>query len=123
MYCAVVLPEIDHDLHRFVWRSNPSDHLQYFRMTRVSFGVSSSSFAANMAVKRNSLDLASKYPLAAQVVSDSFYVDDGLAGADSVQEESICKLNYRVCSPKVISYYPNGMLLIQLSYSTSLLTC
>ena len=86
MYRAVVLPEIDHDLHHFVWRSNPSEPLQDFRMTRVTFGVSSSSFAANMAVKRNSLDLASKYPLAAQVVSDSFYVDDGLAGSDSVQE-------------------------------------
>ena len=74
------------DLHRFVWRSNPSEPLQDFLMTRVTFGVSSSSFAANMAVKCNSLDLASKYPLAAQVVSDSFYVDDGLAGADCVQE-------------------------------------
>ena len=88
MYRAVVLPEIDRDLHRFVWRRNPSEPLQDFRMTRVTFGVLSSSFTANMAVKRNSLDLASKYPLhsCTQVISDSFYVDHGLAGADSVQE-------------------------------------
>ena len=62
--------------------------LQDVRMIRVTFGVSSSSFVANMAVKRNSLDLASKYSLAAQVISDSFYVHDGLAGADSGQEAS-----------------------------------
>ena len=54
-------------------------------MTRVTFGVSSSAFIANMAVKRNAIDFAHKYPLAAKVVEDSFYVDDCLTGADSVE--------------------------------------
>ena len=49
-----------------------------FRMTRVTFGVSASSFIANMCVKQNALDHASAYPLAAEAVGDSFYVDDGL---------------------------------------------
>ena len=52
-------------------------------MTRVTFGVSSSSFIANMCVKRNATDFAHKYPL---IVNDSFYVDDCLAGADSAEE-------------------------------------
>ena len=55
-------------------------------MTRVTFGVSASSFAANMAVKRNALDFALQYPLAAKIVDDSFYVDDALTGADSVEQ-------------------------------------
>ena len=55
-------------------------------MTRVTFGVSASSFAANMAVKQNAVDYAMEYPLAAKCVDTSFYVDDGLTGADSVQE-------------------------------------
>ena len=55
-------------------------------MTRVSFGVSASSFTANMSVKQNATDLAHKYPLAAQAVDESFYVDDGLTGADSIEE-------------------------------------
>ncbi len=54
-------------------------------MTRVTFGVSVSSFAANMAVKQNALDFAIDYPQAAEVVK-SFYVDNGLTEADSVQE-------------------------------------
>ena len=33
-----------------------------------------------------SADLAHKYPLAAQAVDESFYVDDGLTGADSTEE-------------------------------------
>ena len=86
MYRAVELIESDKDLHRFVWRATPDEMLQDYRMTRVTFGVSASSFAANMAVKQNAIDLAHKYPLAAKAVDDSFYVDDGLTGADSTEE-------------------------------------
>ena len=86
MYRAVELVPPDRDLYRFVWRKGPDDPLLDYRMTRVMFGVSASSFAANMAVKQNALDHASEYPQAAEVVEKSFYVDDGLTGADSVQE-------------------------------------
>ena len=55
-------------------------------MTRVTFGVSASSFAANMSVKQNALDLALEYPQAAVAVEKSFYVDDGLTGANSIEE-------------------------------------
>ena len=54
-------------------------------MTRATFGVSASCFAANMAVKQNALELTRKYPQAAEAVLKSFYVDDGLSGADSVK--------------------------------------
>ena len=55
-------------------------------MTRVTFGVSSSSFVSNMCVKQNASDFAHKYPIAAKVVDESFYVDDCLIGANSVEE-------------------------------------
>ena len=55
-------------------------------MTRVTFGVSASSYAANMAVRRNATDLTLDYPLAVKAVHESFYVDDGLTGADTVDE-------------------------------------
>ena len=90
MYRAVVLPDSDRDLHRFVWRSQVHEPLKDYRMTRVAFGVSASSFIANMCVKQNSLDHAADYPLAAKAVDDSFYVDDGLTGADSI--ESVIRL-------------------------------
>lgn len=86
MYRAIELPPADRNLHGFVWRSDPRDTLKDYRMTRVTFGVSSSSFVANMCVKRNATELAEKYPHAAKVVNNSFYVDDCLAGADSVEQ-------------------------------------
>ena len=55
-------------------------------MTRVTFGVSASSFAANMAVKQNATELALEFPLAFDAVIKSFYVDDALTGADSIEQ-------------------------------------
>ena len=55
-------------------------------MTRVTFGVSASSYAANMSVKQNAIELASEYPLAVDVVGKAFYVDDCLSGADTPEE-------------------------------------
>ena len=83
MYRAI---ELDRDLHRFVWRKSPNETLHDYRMTRVTFGVSASSFAANMAVKQNAVDFATEFPEAAKVVDKSFYVDDCLTGADSIAE-------------------------------------
>lgn len=52
----------------------------HYRMTRVTFEVSASSLAANMAIYQNALDQSSKYPLAAKVVEDS------ITGAYSIEE-------------------------------------
>ena len=81
MYRAIELMDDDKDLHRFVWRSQPDDPLKDYRMTRLTFGVSASSFAANMAVKQNAIDYSHEFPMAAKVVHKSFYIDDGLTGA------------------------------------------
>jgi hypothetical protein len=84
MYRAVSLVDFNKDLHRFVWRSSPNDSLQDYRMTRVTFGVSASSFAMNMSLQQNADEFAHEFPLAVKAVHDNFYVDDGLAGADSI---------------------------------------
>ena len=86
MYRAIALINADKDLHRFVWRSSPSDILEDYRMTRLTFGVSSSSFIANMCVKQNASNHSLDFTLATKAVEDSFYVDDGLTGANSFEE-------------------------------------
>ena len=86
MYRAIELTEPDRDLHRFVWRKSPKEPLKDYRMTRVTFGISASAFAANMSVKQNAVDFALQYPLAVKAVNESFYVDDGLTGADTIEK-------------------------------------
>ena len=47
----------------------------------MTFGVSATSFAVNISLKRNVNELVNKYPLAAEVVYESFFVDESLTGA------------------------------------------
>ena len=76
MYHAIELTKSNRDLHLFVWRRNPKDLLLDYHMTRVTFGVFASSFAANMSVKQNALHFAMEYPLAVDAVNRAFYVDN-----------------------------------------------
>lgn len=85
MYRAVGLTEEDKDFHRFLWRSDPKQKVVDYRMTRATFGVAASCFAANMAVKQNAVEHEDQFPLAARAVKEAFYVDDGLTGADSAE--------------------------------------
>ena len=86
MYRAILLPEAQRDLHRFVWRRDDHSELKDYRMTRLTFGVSASSFAANMAVRKNAIQNERTHPRAAFAVQKSFYVDDGITGACSISE-------------------------------------
>ena len=56
-----------------------------------------------MVVKQNTLDNAVEYPLAAKSIEISFYVDDGLTGAGSVQEAT--ELQHQ------LHFSPSGFLL------------
>ena len=51
----------------------------------MTFGISASCFAANIAVKQNAINFAQDIPLAARAVENSFYVDDCLTGADDIK--------------------------------------
>ena len=85
VYQAIKFALPDCSLHRFVWRGSPDEPFLDCWITKVTFGVSASSFATNMAVKQNALDFATEHLQIAEVMK-SFYIDDSLTGADSVQE-------------------------------------
>ena len=55
-------------------------------MTRLTFGVSVSPFAANMCIRQNAMQHQNAFPLAAPVILKSFYVDDGLTDANIISE-------------------------------------
>ena len=57
-------------------------------MMKLTLGMSTSSFAANMALKQNTMDFQQEYPLTARATCtlDCFYIGDGLVGANSVDD-------------------------------------
>ncbi len=87
MYRAVELAPADKDLHRFVWRSKPNDPS--------STGLPNDKnnvwclcilLCRQHVGKAKFPRLRTEYPQATQAVKNSFYVDDGLTGADSVDQ-------------------------------------
>ena len=86
MYRAVLLPKKQHDLHCFIWREDQEQALVDCRMSRLTFGVPASSFAANLPMKQKALENMVTHSHAIQVVFNSFYVDDDLTGANSIGE-------------------------------------
>ena len=86
MYREVELSPADRDFHRFLWRSTPEEVIQDFRMTRVTFGVSASPYLAVKTLQQAAADHGRDQPEAVQHIRSSFYVDDLLAGAPSVEE-------------------------------------
>ena len=123
MYREVKLAAEDKDLHRFLWRDSPQDPVRDFRMTRVTFGVSASPYLAVKTLQQTAVDHGEEYPRATQHIYTSFYVDDFLGGANTVQEAitlyqdlrhvlakgsfSLCK--WRSSSPAVLQAIPTAL--------------
>ena len=86
MYREVQLSSQDKDLHRFIWRASPNLPVQDYRMTRVTFGVSASPYLAVRTLQQTADDHGEGYPNVTSHIKNSFYVDDFLGGANTIQE-------------------------------------
>ena len=86
MYREVGLSQPDRQLHRFLWREQPDDQIKSYCMNRVTFGVTSSPYVAVRALQQTAVDFSHPGSKASEHIHSSFYVDDLLAGADSVEE-------------------------------------
>ncbi len=92
IFQEIYLAEEDRDLHRFLFRDS-SD----CRMKRVPFKVKSSPFLATSVLLHHASTHRHTHPLASQCIEESFYVDDLLSGANTVDEamkirDSTCNL-------------------------------
>ena len=86
MFREIGLHEDDRDLHRFVRRIPQTGLLKDWRMTRVTFGVVCSPFLATQVLRQVASDYRQQFSDAASIIETTFYVDDCLTGADTVEE-------------------------------------
>lgn len=84
MYRQISLHADEQDYHRFLHRGESGD-ITDFCMTRLTFGVTSSPFLASQVLRQLAQDHQVDHPEASNIVTTSFYVDDVLTGADSVE--------------------------------------
>ena len=84
MYRQVGLKPSSRDYHRLLWRDQPSQPIEVWRMTRVTFGIRSSAHHAVKALRSVADD--QHHPLASPVILRDFVVDDMISGTSTVEE-------------------------------------
>ena len=85
MFREVGLQEGERDYHRFLHHDQAGD-LQDWRMTRLTFGVTSSPYLATQVLRQVASDYRNDFPKAARIIESTFYVDDCLTRADTLEE-------------------------------------
>ncbi|KAJ8708891.1 hypothetical protein PYW08_010273 [Mythimna loreyi] len=74
-----VHPE-DQPLQKIVWRDSPSQKIQEYQLTTVTYGTKAAPFLAMMTLRQLAVDERDKFPEAAKVIEESFYMDDLVHG-------------------------------------------
>ncbi|XP_022833233.1 uncharacterized protein LOC111361110 [Spodoptera litura] len=84
MYRQIMVDEADQQYQQIIWRFEPSQPLQTYKLTTVTNGTKSAPFLAMMTSKRLAMDEQSTYPEAAKILEESFYMDDLVHGFHSI---------------------------------------
>ena len=78
----IALSEEAKDFHRIAWRPDPNEEFQHLRMTRVTYGICSSSYHSIRSVR----SVGDGDSVVDEVILSGSYVDDFLTGAESIDE-------------------------------------
>ena len=84
MYRQIGLSSTAKPFHRIVWRNDPSQEIKHLQMTRVTYGIASSSYHSVRSLQETSKLTVNKR--VSQAILNDFYVDDFLSGSNSVIE-------------------------------------
>ncbi|GFY06137.1 integrase catalytic domain-containing protein [Trichonephila clavipes] len=84
MYRQILISQDDACFQQIFWRKSPEEPLVIFKLNTVTYGTSYVRFLAIRTLKQLCEDEKHRFPQAAKLAKDHFYVDDLLAGADSL---------------------------------------
>lgn len=86
MYRQVLLHPDDRSLVRIFFRFSQSSPVQIYELLTVTYGLAPSSYLATRTLQQLADDEGHAYPLGGPALRKSFYVDDFIGGAQSVEE-------------------------------------
>lgn len=86
MFRQILIHKDDQNYQLIYWREDASLPLEIYRLTTVTFGMSSSPFIANRVIQQLINDEGKNHPLAAKALRHQVYVDDAILGSDSIEE-------------------------------------
>lgn len=94
MFREIKLHPDEKDVHRFLWRDSHGS-INDLRMNRLTFGVRCSPYLATQVLRHLACNNTLSHPEASKAILESFYVDDYVSGAASVEEA--IKLREQLC--------------------------
>lgn len=83
MYRQVLVNEQDTDFQRILWRQKPEGPIEHFRLLRLTFGTSCAPYLAVKSLQQVAKDEQEKYPEAAKITREDYYMDDLLTGCQT----------------------------------------
>ena len=86
MFCQFRMHEDDVNWLRILWRSNPSEEIQHYRMTTVIYGTACAPYQANRALLQLAEDERERFPLGTHLLEHHVYVDDALVRGDTLSQ-------------------------------------
>ncbi|XP_054746185.1 uncharacterized protein LOC129250603 [Anastrepha obliqua] len=109
MYRQICMSTKNLDLHRTVWRRDPTLPIKDYRMLRVTYGVAAASYLAVKSLQQTAKYSSHICEKAAAVMHKDFYMDDLLTGAYS--KEELLRLQRNVSEIlKGASKFENGLI-------------
>ena len=85
MFREIGLHQAERDYHRYMVKATDGQ-LQDWRMTCLTFGVTSSPFLATQVLHQVATDHHDEFPRAADIITSRFYVDDVLTSSDTLED-------------------------------------
>ncbi|XP_055714291.1 uncharacterized protein LOC129808538 [Phlebotomus papatasi] len=86
MFRQINLHEDDRNYHRILWRDDTREAVKEYQLNTVTYGTGPATYLSVRVLKQLAIDEGDKYPKAANILQQDFYVDDMLTGADSQEE-------------------------------------
>ena len=86
MYRQILVDPEDQDLQRIVWRNSSNSDIKEYKLCTVTYGTSSAPFLATRCLHQIGLDCEEEKPEIANIIKNSFYMDDLMTTATSKQE-------------------------------------
>ncbi|KAL7299074.1 hypothetical protein TKK_0008164 [Trichogramma kaykai] len=91
MFRQFDVQELNLRYQHILWRADPSQPMQDFCLTTVTYGTAAAPFLAIRTMLQLAHEGETKSPEAAQIIEQQTYVDDAFAGADSTEKALIIK--------------------------------
>ncbi|KAJ8720880.1 hypothetical protein PYW08_006345 [Mythimna loreyi] len=86
MFRQIFCHKDDLKYQKIIWRDSPNQVLREYELLTVTYGTKAAPFLAIMTLRQLANDERYKYPAAAKVLEEDFYMDDLLSGHHTLQE-------------------------------------